>query len=342
MPTNPTVVFAGPRQVVVEDRPIAQPGPGEVLIRTHCSLISIGTELSILEGDTPTGEVWQRLRRYPALPGYDNVGTVVEVGEGVEQDWLGRRVASWGRHGGYVTVGVERCWPVTRDVSDAESTFLVLGQIALNGLRRSGLCFGESAAVYGLGIIGQLTVQLCRFAGARPVFGIDASRDRVARLAQATGVTGICTAEEDPAEQIVDATRGRMADVVFELTGNGEILPDEVAVLRGQGRFVIVSSPRSPTQFDFHDLCNAPSLTIIGAHNSSHPAHATPADPWTMSRHAELFFDLVADGELAVRPLISDRADVADAPEVYERLMADRTQTMGVILRWTEPPGHRA
>ena len=130
------------------------------------------------------------------------------------------------------------------------------------------------------------------------------------------------------------ATRGRKADVAFELTGNGAAIPGEVASLRLQGRLVILSSPRSASEFDFHDLCNAPSITIIGAHNFSHPMHATPDNPWTFARDAELFFDWVAAGEMDMSPLVSHRGSPANAPGLYRMLLRDRTQAMGVVLRW--------
>jgi len=333
--SNPTVVFRGPRQVAVEDRPVPEPAAGELLIRTHCSLVSTGTELSLLEGDTVCGETWREMRDYPFLPGYDNVGTVVAVGDAVDPAWIGKRVASWGTHGAYVTMDTAHCWPVLRDVSDEEATFLMLSHVALNGLRRSRLVFGEAAVVFGLGIIGQLTVQLCRLAGARPVIGVDTSKRRVDQLAEIPGVVGILAGQEDTAEAIATMTGGRMADVVFELTGNAEIIPEELKLLREQGRFVLVSSPRSATHLDLHDLCNRPSLTIIGAHNWSHPEHATADNPWTMARHSQLFFDLVADGDLDVGSLISHRVGIEDAPDLYSRLMSDRGRAMGVLFQFS-------
>jgi threonine dehydrogenase-like Zn-dependent dehydrogenase len=125
-----------------------------------------------------------------------------------------------------------------------------------------------------------------------------------------------------------------MADVVFEVTGNAEAIPEEARLLRRLGRLVIVSSPRGPSLFDFHDLCNSPSLTIIGAHNSSHPAYETLNNPWTNHRHAELFFDLVADGRLDVGRLISHRVPYTEAPGVYEQLLEDRSRMMGVLFEW--------
>lgn len=126
-----------------------------------------------------------------------------------------------------------------------------------------------------------------------------------------------------------------MADVVFEVTGNPDIIPKEFEALRPQGRMVLLSSPTGPTaSFDFHDLCNSPSYSIIGAHNGSHPDNATPYNQWTQHRHAELFFDYLADGELELAPLISHRAPYAKAPELYAMLLEDRSRAMGVILEW--------
>ena len=97
----------------------------------------------------------------------------------------------------------------------------------------------------------------------------------------------------------------------------------------------MVSSPSGRTEFDFHDLCNAPSFTIIGTHNGSHPEHAILDNPWTKTRDSEYFFDMVADGELDMAPLISHRGGYAEAVGLYEMLLADRSEAMGVVLEWS-------
>jgi len=336
--SNPTVVFSAAGRVVVEDRPAPEPGADELLIRTHYSLISIGTELSVLEGQASNGQVWREMQEYPFCPGYCNVGTVLATGDEVDQKWIGQRVVSWGGHAAFVTIDLEHCWPIPDECDDEEAAFLVLFHVAANGLRRSSLVIGESAVIYGLGIIGQLLSRLCQIAGARPVCGVDVSRERVKLLTDDTDIIGIVAGEQNTLEAVTTATRERMADVVFEVTANAELIPKELEVLRDEGRFVIVSSPRAATLFDFHDLCNRPSITIIGAHNWSHPTHATPQNPWTMARHAELFFDLIATGDLDVIPLISHRISVEEAPQFYEQLMQDRTNTMGAIIRFCDTP----
>ena len=97
---------------------------------------------------------------------------------------------------------------------------------------------------------------------------------------------------------------------------------------------MVLSSPRGPSTIDLHDHCMRPSLTIVGAHNFSHPPLATPSDPWAPARHAELFFDLVRQGLWDVERLISDRVPYREAPALYERLMRDRSGVMGAVLGW--------
>jgi len=126
-----------------------------------------------------------------------------------------------------------------------------------------------------------------------------------------------------------------MADLAFEVTGNASLIPSEFSALRKQGRFVILSSPRGKTEFDFHDLCNGPSFSIIGAHNFSHPPVATLDNPWTMERDAEFYFDLLSDGEIDVEKLISHRVNYAEAGDIYSQLLEDRSSAMGVIIDWS-------
>ncbi len=335
MPANPTVVFTAPRAVEVQDLPVPEPGPGMVLVRTHCTLISTGTELSCLDGTQPRGRVWSQYGAFPNRPGYSNVGTVIAAGPDVDPAWVGRRVASWGGHGAYVTAAVGLCREVGDGVTDEDATFSTLGVVSLNGVRRGNLRFGESAVVYGLGVVGNLAAQICAFAGAFPVIGVDLAQNRLALLPQQPGVVAVDASAADVPAAVEAATDGRKADVVYECTGSGQLIPKEVAVLHRQGRMVILSSPLTSThEFDFHDLCNAPSLTIIGAHNSSHPAHATPDNPWTLQRDTGFFFELLGAGRLRVRHLISHREPVENAPALYQMLLEDRGGAMGVILRW--------
>ena len=100
--TNRAVVFTQPKTAVIEEREIPSPGPGRLLIRTHRTLISTGTELTIFAGEFAEGSAWADWATFPFVPGYSNVGEVVEVGPDVDRNWIGRRVANTGPHARFV------------------------------------------------------------------------------------------------------------------------------------------------------------------------------------------------------------------------------------------------
>jgi 2-desacetyl-2-hydroxyethyl bacteriochlorophyllide A dehydrogenase len=335
---NAAVCFEGPKTVAVVDAPKPAPAEGELLIQTVSSLISTGTELTALSAEDPPGTVWASLRRFPNTPGYCNAGRVVAAGSESDQDWVGRRVASVARHTrfGIVPTAAARALPEA-EISDDEAAFSSLAETVMNAVRRGGVAWGESVVVFGLGLLGQLAVRFCRLAGASPVIAVDIAEQRLALVPDDPGIVRVRADQEDLGEAVSRSTRGRMADVAFEVTGVSELIPSEIVALHPLGRFVLLSSPRGAgTLFNFHDLCNRPSYTIIGAHMFSHPEVATPERPWTAARNAELFFDLLRDGELDLAPLISHRYAYRDAPEAYEMLLEDRSQAMGVILDWRE------
>lgn len=335
MSGNPTIVFQEKGKVVIEDREIPSPGQGQVLIKTLCSLISTGTELTILSGRFPPASFWASYGRFPFVPGYCNVGVIVDVGEGVDEEWIGKKVATYTPHSAFALSPISDVRPITEAVPDEEVAFFTIAEICLNGIRRAKLKLGESVAIYGLGLLGQLTARLAWLAGARPVIGIDVAELRLAKLPRKPGLFPLNPFETQVQERVKELTKGRMMDVVFEVTGNPELIPEELRILRRQGRFVVLSSPYGPTSsFDFHDLCNAPSFTIIGAHNMSHPQYPTLDNPWTQKRHFELFIDLLSNGELDIGNLITHKVFYEDAPQIYQLLLEDRTKALGVIIEW--------
>lgn len=329
------VVFAAPGQVRLERQELDAPGPGMALLETRRTLISTGTELTALTGDFPSGSVWARYIQYPTGAGYSSVAVVREVGEGVEKVRVGDRVGSFAPHATLALRGVDSLWPVPDGVEDDAAAFATLAEIVMGGIRRSRLMFGEAVAIVGAGLLGQLAAHFCSRAGAWPVLVIDTASERL-RTARAMGATNTIEANAaDAREEVERLTGGRMADVVFEITGNPLAFPGAVRLARRLGRVVLLGSPRGPVTLDLHDEVHSLSLEIIGAHNSAHPAAETPNTPWPIARHTQLFFEWQAAGVLDVRPLITHRYSWRQTAEAYAMLLEDRTRALGVILDWT-------
>jgi threonine dehydrogenase-like Zn-dependent dehydrogenase len=331
--SNPCVWFAAPGKVEVGSLPVPAPAAGEVLLRTRRTLISSGTELSILRQPQP-GSAWAEFAHFPRPSGYSHVGEVVEVSADVDRSWIGKRVASRSHHAAWATCEVPDLRLIPPEVSDEEATFATLAGVAMNGLRRARLTWGESAVIFGLGILGQLSARIASVAGAGPVFAYDLSPLRLSKLPEAAPILSVAGNMESALDEVKRRTSGVGADLAIEATGNPDVIPEEIRFLREQGRLLLLSSPRGATLFDFHDLCNRPSITIVGAHGFSQPPLATPEFPWTSKRNGDLFLDWIAAGRLSVRELITHRFSFQHATAAYALLAEGPAKSLGIILEW--------
>jgi len=333
---NPTIVFQRANEVVIEDRKIPKVDSGQVLIKTQHTLISTGTELTMLSGDFPADSLWAtRWAKYPNTPGYCNIGEIIELGDGVDESMKGKRVASCGSHAMYNALPADAVNLIAhQEIKGNHAAFFTISGIVMNGVRKAKLELGDSVAVFGLGLLGQLAVRYARLSGCQPVFAIDISEERLALLPNDPNIIKINPMNDDVKKKIAENTNERMVDVAFEVTGNQKLIPDEIQVVKRQGKFILLSSPRGETSFNFCDLCNYPSYSIIGAHTLSHPALESADNQWTFPRNTELFFNFLHTGELKMQSLITHQENFEKAPELYAMLLKDRSKSMGAILNW--------
>lgn len=333
---NEYICFPAAKQVVLQSGEVPVPKEGEVLIRTERTLISTGTELTFLNGEYLENSKWSTYIHYPMTSGYSNVGIVEQVGKGTDSAWVGKRVASFSKHSRYVVAHENALRPLRYDIPPELACFFAVAEVSLNGVRRTGISLGERAVVYGAGIIGQLVVRFLLAGGCTEIVVVDTADSRLAYLPKSRAITLVNPLKGNVLETVREITGGDMADSVYETTGSADLIPEEIAVLHQQGRMCLLSSPKKKTSFDFHDLCNAGSIQIIGAHTSSQPDIATFDNPWTCARNSETFFKMIDNGQMNMDGLISHRADCHSAPAIYEMLLKDRTQAMGVVLNWNE------
>lgn len=331
------VVIAAPRVVEIREESVASPGEGEVLIRAVRSLISTGTEMTAYTGDFPREKsAWASYIRYPFRTGYSHIGEVVEVGPGVESVRVGSRVFSHAVHASLVVQKSQAVVPLPDGVSPEFAALSAVSAIAMNGVRMAEIALGEAVIVVGLGIVGQMALRFASLNGAYPLIALDISEERLA-TARAAGATHTINSRlVDPLEAVLAFTRGRKADVVFEVTGNPAVIPSLPPLLRRAGRLVLLGSPRGKTSIDLHDEVHTFGLRVIGAHASNHPLVETPGNVWTRPRNVELYLDLLGAGLVDASSLITHRFSWRQAAEVFRLLDEDRTRTLGVILNWEQ------
>lgn len=327
------IVFTKPNVVEILPLENREIGDAEVCIRTEVTLVSIGTELTALTGDFPCDSFWKEYVRYPFVAGYSNVGIVEACGAKVESFKPGDRVVSGGPHATRVIVPATQVMRVPDGVSSEAATFWNLGKTVMNGVRLAQIALGESVVIIGAGILGNLAAQYASLAGARPVVVTDLSQERLNKVPAMPGVHKVLS-DAGLEARVSDLTHGRKANVVFEVTGNPEVLRQSLKLACRRGRVIVLSSPRGPVSIDFHNEVHALGLQIIGAHVSTHPQFETPYNEWTPQRNGELFLHLLSRGELQLDSLITHRVSWKDAIEMYKMLLKDRTQALGVVFTW--------
>jgi predicted dehydrogenase/threonine dehydrogenase-like Zn-dependent dehydrogenase len=360
--------------VTVTDVPAPVVRPGFVLVRTAASLISAGTERMTVEAGQKSlvgraveqpalvkqviqkarsdgfmntfDAVRAKLASLVAL-GYSAAGKVIEVGEGVTELRPGDRVACAGvgyaSHAEVLSVPKNLCVRLPDNVSFDAAAFGTLGAIAMQGVRLAELTLGESVVVMGLGLIGQLTVQMLKAHGCR-VFGIDLDQKKI-ELARKFGAEDGCVPDEDAKPRVLTWSRGRGADAVLITAATESNQPVELAgeISRPKGRVVAVGAvgltlPRQP--YYNRELTFKISMSYgPGRYDPEYEerGHDYPFGyvRWTEGRNIEAFLDLLADGRIDVAPLTTHRFNLDETERAYQLITGELNEPyLGVILQY--------
>ncbi|MFN3741073.1 MAG: bi-domain-containing oxidoreductase [Anaerolineales bacterium] len=365
-------------ETYVEEVPIPTPRRGQALVRVVNSLISAGTERALVEfahrsllGKARSRpdllkQFLQKARRegfFPAVQaaferldqpmplGYSSAGLIVALGEGMEGFSIGQRVACAGGnyavHAEYDLIPRHLLTPLPENVDFESAAFTTLGAIALHGFRLARSEIGESVAIVGLGLVGLLTLQIAAAAGCR-VLGIDLDPGRVA-LAISLGLSATLRAEAESAAEAF--TQGHGFDAVIlcaDTTSNDPVeLAGQIARLRGR---VIATGAVGQTLP--RKLYYEKELTFVNS-RSYGPGRYDPRYEeegqdypyayvrWTEGRNFQAVLNLMAEGKLRVKPLITHRFPIERAVEAYD-LIRGRVKEpfLGVLLTYGDenPP----
>jgi len=353
---------------------------GGVLVASRYSLISVGTEMmkvteaklslvgkararpdqvrKVLDTVAQVGptaayqKAMTKLDSYTPL-GYSLSGVVIDVGAGVDEFTVGQLVACAGNehalHAEVNWVPTNLCVPVPDGVAPKLAAFATVGAIAMQGVRRGEVQLGETACVIGLGLIGQLVVQLLVAAGVA-VVGVDPLQDRCA-LAEASGALACAAPTEDGLARLerslAGASGGIGADHIFLAAGGQSNDPVNIAsrLVRDRGRVVDIGKCRLDLPWNDYYL---KELDVRfsrsygpGRYDSRYEIEGIDYPPgyvrWTERRNLACFLDLVCRGRLALEPLVSALYPVTDAVSVYEQLNSGQLRGIGFLFEYGGP-----
>jgi predicted dehydrogenase/threonine dehydrogenase-like Zn-dependent dehydrogenase len=365
-------------ELAVLDVPAPACRAGGVLVRSLYSLISAGTEMmKVSEASmsmvgmararpdqvkkvldqvqrhgvvTTYKKVMNKLDSYTPL-GYSLCGVVTEVANGAEEFKVGELVACAGNshalHAEYNWVPVNLCAKVPHGVLPEHAAFATVASIAMHGVRRAEVQLGETAAVIGLGLIGQLVVRLLVAAGVQGI-GIDPVPDRC-RLAEKAGaqLAGSPDDLDSVLAELARITGGRGADHVFLSAGGNTNGPVEAAVKLARDRARIVDIGKMKLDLPWNAYYEK-ELDVRFSRSYGPGRYDTryeldgidyPAGyvRWTEKRNLESFLDLIARGQLEVATLIDGVFPFRDAAKVYGDLKDGTLKAIGVLLEYPVP-----
>jgi predicted dehydrogenase/threonine dehydrogenase-like Zn-dependent dehydrogenase len=340
-------------ETTLENVPAPEVRSGHLLIKTTCSLVSLGTERMLVEfgksnliskarqqpdkvkqvldkiktdGLMPTLEAVFNKLEQPLPLGYCNVGRVVAVGEGITDYQVGDRVASNGQHAEFVCIPKNLVARIPDQVTDEQAAFTVIGAIGLQGIRLLNPTLGETVVVIGLGLIGLLTAELLLANGCR-VIGFDFDPRKV-KLAQDKGIIALDASQgADTVKFVQEHTAGIGADgvIITASAKTDDIISQAARMSRKRGRIVLVGViglNLSRTEFFEKELTFQVSCSYgPGRYDSDYEQkgrdYPLPFVRWTEQRNFQTILHSIASGRLDVAPLITERVELKHFHRIY-------------------------
>lgn len=362
-------------KIELADVPVPNCGSNSILVKNQASLISIGTEKSIIELGKKSllGKAKARpdlVKRFidkakkegflktfqealgrldnPTPLGYSSAGIVVEVGKNIHKFSVGDRVACIGAgyasHAEYITVPENLCVRLPDNVSFEEGAFGMLGIIALHGVRCANLTFGEKVAVIGLGLIGILTVQILKAYGCE-VIGFDIDLKKV-ELSKSLGLVYSYLDLEEFKNAVDKLTHGFGADAVIITAATKSDEPVNVAVeiARMRGKIVMVGvGDIHPNRNEMWHKEVEIVVSKAGGPGIFDPFYENKGIDypigyirWTENRNLEEFIKLISQQRVDVKKLISHKIPIDNALQFYEDLLVNSGKYVGVIIEYPE------
>jgi predicted dehydrogenase/threonine dehydrogenase-like Zn-dependent dehydrogenase len=347
---------------------------GYVLIKTHKSLVSTGTEkmlvgfgkagllkkarlhadkieplLNKIRSDgfvTTARSVMQRLDRWIPL-GYCNAGEVMEVGEGVGHFKKGDRVVSNGPHAEIINVPVNLVAKIPDGVTYEEAAFTVIASVGLQGIRLLAPALGETVVVIGLGLTGLLTAEMLKLNGCR-VIGLELD-DQKLQIAQEKGIIAINPQLTDPERLVQNLTNGLGADgvMITASSSSNELLSLAAKMARKRGKIVLTGSVGLnlhredfyKKELTFQVSCSYGPGRYDPGYEENGMDYPIPFVRWTENRNFEAVLGLLATGSLNVKPLIAKTMPLVDFEKVYDQIM--ESKAIACIFDYPETTDHK-
>ncbi len=356
---------------ILEDVPTPKVTADTILIKTSRSLVSLGTEKTLVEfgkasfiqkakqqpdkvkmvldkmrmdGVLPTLEAVFNKLNQPIPLGYCNVGTVVDIGENINGFKIGDRVASNGNHAEYVCVPKNLVAKIPDNVSDDEATFTIIGSIGLQGIRLCNPTFGENIVVIGLGLVGLITAELLKSNGCN-VIAYDFDQKKV-DIASKKGILAFNCSNIDPIQFVSQRTNSIGADgVIITASAKSDTIMHEAAQMsRKNGRIILIGvveldlirSDFYEKELTFQVSCSYGPGRYDEDYEEKGKDYPVGYVRWTEKRNFETILESMSKGLLDVKSLITDKVSINKYEKIYDNI--NKESSIASIFKYSEHP----
>ncbi len=308
-------------------------GPGEVLLKSHYTCISAGTELAKLTGLQEFA--------FPAILGNRAVTEVLAVGNEVERFQVGDLVLSYTAHAEMAKINRGMIPGKLSAALDApETAMLGMAMVAMGGICTADPAEGDHVLVTGGGLVGQFAAQLTQAHGATAILSDPVAGRR--EKATACGVKHV-TDPADLAGLVDDLTDGKGVEQILECSGLPAVLLDAVPSARRSATVVLVGSPRGECHVNVTDLLSVihlwiphGDLTLKGAHEWKYPVHPDGSSSHSHESNLETLVRFVQEGSLQLKPLLTGVFDPGDPAAAYDSLRENAEHYLGAVFSWID------
>lgn len=324
------IIFPEVGKVICDETHVRAPEPSEIQVKTLRSLVSIGTETTVLHAKYDPGTHFASRFSFPQVKtGVQSIAEVEAVGSEVREFTAGDRIFMRYGHTSHWTLPAANCSPAPDDLDPDLACWCGLAKTAFRAAFAGPFALGGEVLIIGAGPVGQMALRWALCAGMGKVVVADQSALRIDLARRAGRVASVLGPLATVRDELLGLSHGGGYDLVVDTTGNPAVFQQALGLLGGFGKLVLLGDTGFPDRQHLTSDAMTKGLTIVATHDHQ------DRGGWTQRRIDALFFKLVADGAFKLDGLITHRFAPADCVAAYDLASHRGGEAVGILFDWT-------
>lgn len=323
------IIFPKQGRVVLEDFDPGEPGHGDLGVRTIYSLMSIGTETTILHRKYAPDTHFAQMFSFPQLQtGVQAVAEIERVGSGVSGFKPGDLIYMRVGHRSHQVIAADQCSLIPKGIDLKEACWAGLAKTAFRAAWAARFEAGQTILVIGAGPVGQMVIRWAVASEVDTIAVADLAPERLVHAERGGATCVFSTSVSTYLDEIGALDGGKGPSVVIDVTGNSAVFSEALAAVAKYGKVILLGDTGFPSKQCLTSDVMVKGLTIQATHDSH------DRDGWTQRKVDELFFDHVAKGTFNLSGLITHEFLPEDCQAAYALASGQREQAMGILYDW--------